>query len=212
MLHVHCIFTHFYLELDFPNKIFIYTSTVHATLVWCVLNSSSLYLKMLQTLPFWVISSFSFGSHIGWRAALSDSFEIEPPNDYSRLSRQIYIYKYILILSKRLFNNKTTKFHLQSVRNSQKYLVVIWTTYIKKSRLAHLGQLCYKFRSSIIVLGRHWRSDDREFRTLSTDLFASKVNSWAVSEICYNNITIEFYVKLWSTMVVILDSEYLPNT
>ena len=49
------------------------------------------------------------------------------------------------------------------------------TTKLEKNKFQHLGkdnfrsslgQLCYKFRTSIIVFGRHWRSDDREFRIL----------------------------------------------
>ena len=38
-----------------------------------------------------------------------------------------------------------------------------------------LGQLCYKFRSSVIVFGRHWRSDNWKFRTL---LLRSKSKDW----------------------------------
>ena len=49
---------------------------------------------------------------------------------------------------------------------SQNLKRINFSIWVKENFRSSLGQLCYKFRSSVIVFGRHWWSDDGEFRTL----------------------------------------------
>ena len=44
-----------------------------------------------------------------------------------------------------------------------------FSIWVKENFRSSLGRRCCKFRSPIIVFGRHWRSDDREFRTLISE-------------------------------------------
>ena len=52
----------------------------------CLYSSilGTLWLKIEQFWPFYDISIFSNGGHLGWRAWLSDTFERGPSKDYSR--------------------------------------------------------------------------------------------------------------------------------
>jgi hypothetical protein len=45
-------------------------------------NLGTFWLKIEQFWPFEEISIFSHGSHLGYRTALTDSFEREPPKDH----------------------------------------------------------------------------------------------------------------------------------
>jgi hypothetical protein len=49
---------------------------------------------------------------------------------------------------------------------SQNLKRINFSIWVKENFRSSLGQLCYKFKSYVIVFGRHWRSEDREFQTL----------------------------------------------
>jgi hypothetical protein len=69
----------------------------------------------------------------------------------------VYLKSFIFIAILRGNLGKSTHKPLKRINFS------IW---VKENFRSSLGQLCCKFRSSVFVFGRHWRSDDREFRTL----------------------------------------------
>ena len=57
-------------------------------------------------------------------------------------------------------------------------LGINFSIWIKENFRSSFGRLCYKFRSSVIVFGLHWRSDDQEFQ--HWELGRGKKKNWSL--------------------------------